>query len=212
MRNSSKHFMLAVIVAVMLMPSYAGALLISQDDVTFGIDSITYDDETGLEWLDLTETAGLSYDGISAQLGVGGTYDGWRYVTEGEVNTLMVNAGIPDIGTQSEANAAPSLALLGLVGITDGAPGYYEAYGLIADPGPIIDTHFISVLAWDGQEGGTPIGLAYPTWDIRDDDTGFPGVGSHLVRATNSVPEPATFLLLGSGLVGMVINRKRRGE
>ncbi len=101
MRKHSKYFMLAVIVAVMLMPNHASALLIDMGD-------ITRDTESGLEWLDLTETLGLSYNYVSGQLGVGGLYEGWRYAISGEVYTLMDHAGIPDIGATTHANTIPA--------------------------------------------------------------------------------------------------------
>lgn len=54
------------------------------------IDNGTYvtDTATGWDWLDLTQTAGMSYDDVTLQLGPGGLYEGWSYATRAELETL----------------------------------------------------------------------------------------------------------------------------
>ncbi len=49
---------------------------------------------TGYEWLDPVTTWGESYNYVESQLGGGGLYDGWRYATKTEVETLVSNAGV----------------------------------------------------------------------------------------------------------------------
>ena len=51
----------------------------------------TTDTDTGLEWLDITETTGLSYNEVLASDYV--TNDGYRFATEAEVHQLYTNAG-----------------------------------------------------------------------------------------------------------------------
>ena len=55
--------------------------------------SFVSDPATGLDWLDLTATAGLSYNDVSAQLGTGGAFEGWRYATVSELSTLWTAFG-----------------------------------------------------------------------------------------------------------------------
>lgn len=57
------------------------------------LGTITRDTETGLDWLDVTETRGLSYNQVTAQMGVGGAYEGWRYATASEVDLLITHFG-----------------------------------------------------------------------------------------------------------------------
>jgi len=70
----------------------ANAALLSIDS-SFGADSVTRDTATGLDWLDVTQTRGLSYDQVNAQMVSGGLYEGWRYATVAELDQLIVNFG-----------------------------------------------------------------------------------------------------------------------
>jgi hypothetical protein len=55
--------------------------LINIDLKIAGDELITRDSNSGLDWLDLTETNGLSQNYILTQMGSGGLFDGWRYAT-----------------------------------------------------------------------------------------------------------------------------------
>ena len=70
--------------------------LVSEDS-EFGAGTITRDTDTGLGWLDWSLTAGRSFDDVAAQLGEGGEFEGFRYATAAEVETLWLNGGIVDI-------------------------------------------------------------------------------------------------------------------
>ncbi|MEO0974651.1 MAG: hypothetical protein AAFX85_16300, partial [Pseudomonadota bacterium] len=71
-----KHLMALLLVA----SSVTRAELISGDS-EFGVDTVTVDTETGLEWLDWSVTRNRSFDDISAELMAGGEFDGFRYAT-----------------------------------------------------------------------------------------------------------------------------------
>lgn len=87
----SFHIGCLLICAVFLSP-ICRAEIISLDS-PFGEDTITYDTDTGLQWLDVTVTQGLSYDNVTAEMVVGGAYEGWRYATVQEFDQLVVNFG-----------------------------------------------------------------------------------------------------------------------
>ena len=53
----------------------------------------TLDDATNLEWLDLTETTGQSYNSVAAGFGGFTTVQGFGYATVSDVLTLFANAG-----------------------------------------------------------------------------------------------------------------------
>jgi hypothetical protein len=59
-----------------------------------GDGMLTFDTESGLEWLDWTATTNLSYEEVSPQLDLGGDYYGFRYATLDEVGVLYDNAGL----------------------------------------------------------------------------------------------------------------------
>lgn len=60
---------------------------------SFGSDTITRDTNSGLEWLDVTVTRGLSYGQVTAGMTAGGAYEGWRYATVAELDQLIVDFG-----------------------------------------------------------------------------------------------------------------------
>jgi hypothetical protein len=97
-----------------------GALIVV-DDPQYGASSIVRDTATGLEWLGLFKTAGLSYNTVFSNLGTGGTFAGFRYANLDEVGTLFADAGIPDIDQTTSANFVPVFDLLQKIGTLDHA-------------------------------------------------------------------------------------------
>lgn len=57
------------------------------------LGNITRDTDTGLLWLDVTESRGFSYDQVTSMMGAGQAYEGWRYATAAEFDQLVVNFG-----------------------------------------------------------------------------------------------------------------------
>src|SRR4051812_12326964 len=78
------------------------AAILSVSDGVFGANSVTRDSATGLEWLDLSRTAGLSFNAVNA--GLGSTYASWRFATLSEVDLFFVDAGITPNGPATTAN------------------------------------------------------------------------------------------------------------
>lgn len=207
-------------IAVVGLSAYsAQAVLMSADDPVFGMDSITQDSDTGLEWLDLNKSILRSFDDVSGQFGVGGDFEGWRYGTITEVTQLVANGGFPT--PYSSSPATPEmLSLITMLGITvqgpnfDGTQFLTFARGIVDDLGsgaanasdifelthrvrippsigPTFDTVFIQLdLALNSQ--------------LRND------AGSWLVRSTILVPEPGTLGILGLGLAGLGLARHRK--
>lgn len=77
----------AFILAAGLVSVQANAAFVSTDWKVAGDKYATLDTETGLEWLDLTRTAGQSIDDVAARLTT--TYKGWRFPTFTEIIDLM---------------------------------------------------------------------------------------------------------------------------
>jgi len=68
------------------------AELREMDLYTEGDKLITIDDN-GVEWLDLTETVGLSYLQIQSHLGEGGIFNGWSIASIDQVSGLFDSVG-----------------------------------------------------------------------------------------------------------------------
>ena len=86
----------------LLISGTSNAALISVGDAVFGDDSVTRDTATGFEWLDLTISTNRSWGDLvgldgSNEFVAGGDFDGWRYATLSEVQTLLANHGFPYI-------------------------------------------------------------------------------------------------------------------
>lgn len=193
---------------------YAGAAdgsIESADDPVFGPGSIAVDTDTGLEWLDLGATVGLSYDEVVAQTGVGGTFEGFRYAMGHELSTFFTNLGLVPNGAVSDGGAAANAAvqLLGQSAVLAGTVGLYDDGG---DPASVdqASIHFSifpprSVSSIGGKSRSTSFSSnSVGSWLVREADGG--GGGNDLV------PEPAG-IAVWSGLlvaaVGMAILRRR---
>ncbi|HVJ41023.1 MAG TPA: hypothetical protein VM639_05985 [Dongiaceae bacterium] len=86
-----KSFAVAVIVAGTVFTSFparASSILMDQGDAT-------YDPATHLLWLDITATAGLSYNDVMTNNGVDYIKNGWHYATDFDVYDFYRDAGLP---------------------------------------------------------------------------------------------------------------------
>jgi len=89
-----KNQNLLLIVSTLILSANANSAIISTDWHTAGDNLITRDTASGLDWIDLTETNGQSYNFVSGELGIGGLYEGYRYATDDEVISLWSNFNI----------------------------------------------------------------------------------------------------------------------
>lgn len=201
MINRIKFFGLVTMAAFLMMTAPASAVLIDNGTTTI-------DTDTGLEWLDLTESTGFSFAAASAEFGVGGAFEGYRHATEADINTFTTNAGFPPF-FQTPFNDPAFAAFLGVIGITnDLSPdelqsrGYFDNGGLpgtvgFADMGALFffEEDFIFIL---------PDSFT---------DTSSATIGNFLVRTaeeTVTIAEPGTMALFGLGFAGMMLARRRK--
>jgi hypothetical protein len=111
-----KNIGLLIAVAT-LFSSVANAELISTDWKVAGDGYSTLDTVSGLEWLDLSLTKGMSYSAVETQIDAGGSFEGWRLPTEAEVIALINNSVLDkdlidygDYSSNSSANYSGDFA------------------------------------------------------------------------------------------------------
>jgi hypothetical protein len=203
---SSAKSLASILSLLCILPAVSHAALVSQDS-TWGVGSITLDDSTGFQWLDVNLSSDISYNTMLTEQADGGLYEGFRYATATEVEALFSNAGIPDINSGSAANFAPAQALVDLVGNTTGST-----------PGETIG--FTGTAAGFGQAAGVldyylSAGVPFYKASTTSIDNGMAfsadTVGHWLISEApiSEVPVPAAWLLFSSAL-GLLTLSKRK--
>jgi hypothetical protein len=214
----------------LLASAQVGATLIEQDLLLVDDGLITLDSSTGLEWLDVTQTVGMSYTSVLGSQYV--SQMSFRYATLQELTALFDNAGgsgdylIPRSTINSEnyngvpvvENYSAAMSLLNFMGCTsyivgqacdlDGQDWHIGMYGNQVNSG--IQTAAIV----DAYNNSPPYGNAGAIWvDFSEfvpsrTTTDF---GSYLVR-TSSVPEPSVISILLIGILGMAFARRKESS
>jgi hypothetical protein len=196
----------------------ATALILSTSANAAIIDNGTYttDTSTGLDWLDLTATAGMSYNQVSAELGAGGIFEGWTYATRAQVSGFWDSFGGDSnyYNGWSTQNNGLFDAMAPLVGdlycaSTGCATGDGFSYWLTADFNSA-STVFMS-RSWDSataNPSATGDDFSLSNYILGLDQSGE-NAGSALVRVS-AVPVPAAAWLFGSGLLGLIGVARRK--
>jgi hypothetical protein len=126
--------LLILVAAITLAAAPASATLHTLNWKTTGDGLLTYDDATGLYWLDLTESNGLSRDAING--GANGIIaDGFTWATMDQVGVFWNHGGLPllqetddpndFLSTPSTATIETFLSQIGQTGPTSGTDTWF---------------------------------------------------------------------------------------
>lgn len=80
------------IFSVSAVPAFAAVM--QANDAVFGENALIRDLDNKRDWLRLDFTTAFTFNEVSAQLGPGGTFEGWSIAAVADLNLLGVSAGI----------------------------------------------------------------------------------------------------------------------
>ena len=171
------------------------AQVIEVDSVVFGPGTLTRDTVQGLDFLDLGDTFGRSFQDVSSQLGSGGEFEGFRYATFDEIESLVSNYNSP-------ATPPGTPRLTALLDVATNLFGSDFSTGLSADLGPLGDIQIVSIIENTSPSASQSIEVAV--------DRVSPTTGSFLVTSSSAVPEPNSVSLCAVLFMGVLARRKKQ--
>ena len=208
-----KFWKLVPVSIALFLSSHSNAALVEVDLFTTGDGLLIRDTVNNLEWLDVTQTVGMSAsDSIAAYESYG-----FSLATASDVIQLYTEAGIVDISdggtTRTPENVPGVFLLLTLMNHTEEAfrdntwvHGFIDDFG---DPLTVTLARFtdnvVGAPTLDAENGYAHVNTN-GLWSVDDSDA---YVGSFLVR-TSVVPVPAAIWLFGSGLIGLAAVSRRK--
>jgi len=158
----------------------ANAELIERDWQSTGDAALTYDTETGLEWLDITLTAAQSWNEVASQLITGGIYDGFSFATEEQTLGIFGAVGLHEhpLGNTTAGNKIQRLQ--SFWGVTwDLGTGGRTAFLTAHTDGLPAGQHWLGRIVWlDPDNTGVTA-----TYEGVDDTFASTNNGSALVRS-----------------------------
>ncbi len=200
-----KHIIMTIVWLIAMLPSFARATLIDNG-------YYTTDTESGLDWLDFTETLELSNSEVFAGLESGGIFEGWEYAISSQVIELFNNAGgsgVYDGSYDSNSHNGAATKLLDHMGVTYPLHQLYRIstvhfFGDISEP----DLAGFSIREWIPDSH-------FDILEISEYKFALPyaelGKAHALVRASSkSVPEPSTLAIFALGMIGLASRRLKK--
>jgi hypothetical protein len=203
----------------------ANAQLVVQDWNAPGDGLILHDVATGIDWLNLTVTSGMSRNAVEAALST--TFSGFQYAGAGNLGTFFADAGITPVNVIGvPGTSAAVLSLLGSWGALSSTPGstfsqfLFESASAVNPAGylsqftpPVVPSaQWSANITAGGLSYGLNVGVSYlgsalmrgGTLDLSEDFT--PGGGG-----VSPIPEPESYALILAGLAMLgIVSRRRR--
>lgn len=208
-----RKIMASAVVAAMV-PAVAQAELLTYSNVV-------QDTQTGLVWLQLSETKGLSINQILSGVGYYTVHQPmaadstlYRFATNNEIATLIDHYGMY-ASDYTTGNFGAGRFVFGIGGSSGSYAGTYFNDGNQGARG-MTPNAFVDALLTNGDNGGA-LSATCPAYTGCERVTidyssrasllnfSSPTVGSFLV----AIPEPETFALLGVGLLAFAASRRK---
>jgi hypothetical protein len=206
--------------------SYAGLI---SSDVSNENDSLALlHEETGIEWMKMTETAGMSILDVEAMFE--STLDGWRLATRSEVNTFVSYiTGFDTIGIDTttfggySGNTHPlTTSLIKAMGFLDSTSsrGLYRDNGTVLMSGGYIKNSSNTLNYTYDDHGGYNDQFAaanHGVFIVSDGGRTLSSINNPERNINNSsapinsvsVPEPTTLAVFSLGLFGLMLRKKK---
>ena len=197
-----------------VLPSFSQAGIMVGDWKNFGDGLLTIDTNQRLEFLDVRESKGLSYNDVADKFGSGEQFDGFRHATEQEVLDLLdgigwtgspaLTAGRASVQRNKSHNEGDRI--LGFIGITSQRRRSKSVFGLTSTRVGE-EQRYVSVIV-----GSIDRVLSNRTFNASRTTS---SVGSFLVRSSNAasgarvVPEPSSVFILGIASCSLLGIRRR---
>ena len=192
----SSSLALSFLAFSVLFSSPISAQVIEVDSAIFGPGTLTRDTVQGLDFLDLEDTLGRSFQDVSSQLGSGGEFEGFRYATFDEIESLVSNYNSP-------ATPPGTPRLTALLDVATNLFGSDFSTGLSADLGPDGGIQIVSII-----ENANSLN-ANQTIEAAVDRVSNT-TGSFLVTSSSAVPEPNSVSLCAVLFMGVLARRKKQ--
>ena len=177
-----KKCLTAILVVLFMVVSFGSA-----NATITHLGDVLQDSDTGLEWLDMSLSVGVSPDSIIEGSDPSGlASQGWVHASLAQISTLFINAGIaePFDGGQSPLNFEGPNLLISLLGAM-GSFGDSVSIQAFAGEGPSLGLLYTPVVM---TSFGTHGGVDFPEWAVPSSMEN-PTIGNWLVRSI-SVSEP----------------------
>jgi len=221
-RHCSSAFLFMVFLLLGTMHANAALIPLDWEQHSTGNQYLTLDTSTGLGWLDVSLSTGMTRAEVETELQTGGLFDGFSYATFGQLQTLFNSAGVSttrnyysDYGTiddHLELLAAGYLSeLTGL-----GSPDFFFYTGLSGRFALLANAEAGGIYHYEERD---PNCYLQPDYGVNVfcgkawGDGAFSGWadGSWLV-AQYPIPEPGTIVLISLGLLGIALTRRRTSQ
>jgi MYXO-CTERM domain-containing protein len=219
--HDMKIFKKTLIAATLLLSiTSAQAALVESDWQNTGDALATLDTETGIEWLDLTQTVFMSINEAEELTGSSGTFDGWRLPTRLEVNNLFQNM-FPqhsfNDGRSSFTSFSNYSALFGV--LQYGSRGMYVNDEMNERGGTQVLWASVDSNGWVYEDSNLSHSLDHKrndfgVWLVSDGGTTISSIDDPSMNANNAnapvdnVSSPALLGLMGLGLFGFAARRR----